>query len=170
MRSSTSLLVALVPVVVGLWASGCGSQSSAAPPGADAGGSSGGGSGSSSGSTGDGGVQSGTFTVYSPAGCAYSYAPPSTLGFQNLAYDDSLIGLIATDRNSAHLAEQIAVKAFFPLIALSSDHTLTSTNIPWIKRLAPPTPVRDAVDVFVDAVQKAGPNREKVRDYLTNIP
>jgi ABC-type branched-subunit amino acid transport system substrate-binding protein len=88
----------------------------------------------------------------------------------NLAYDDSLIGLIATDRNSAHLAEQIAVKAFFPLIALSSDHTLTSTNIPWIKRLAPSTPVRDAVDVFVDAVQKAGPNREKVRDYLTNIP
>jgi ABC-type branched-subunit amino acid transport system substrate-binding protein len=88
----------------------------------------------------------------------------------NLAFDDSLIGFIATDRNSAHLAEQIAVKAFFPLIALSSDHTLTSANIPWIKRLAPSTPVRDAVDVFVDAVRKAGPNREKVRDYLTNIP
>ncbi len=88
----------------------------------------------------------------------------------NLAYDPSLIGFIATDRNSAHLAEQIAVKAFFPLIALSSDHTLTSANIPWILRLAPSTPVREAVDVFVDAVQKAGPNREKVRDYLTNIP
>jgi predicted phosphodiesterase len=94
MRSSTSLLVALVPVVVGLWASGCGSQSSAAPPGADAGGSSGG--GSSSGSTGDGGAQSGTFTVYSPAGCAYSYAPPSTLGFQNLAYDDGTTAVSAT--------------------------------------------------------------------------
>lgn len=84
----------------------------------------------------------------------------------NLAYDDSLIGFIATDRNSSHLAEQIAVKAFFPLIALSSDRTLTTSNIPWILRLPPSTSIRDAVGVFVDAVDKAGPNREKVREYL----
>jgi hypothetical protein len=86
----------------------------------------------------------------------------------NLFYDPSTIGLVATDRASAHLAEQIAVKTFLPVIALSADRKLTSTNIPWIFRLAPETPLSDAVRCLAEAVEKAGPNRAKVRDYLAS--
>lgn len=86
----------------------------------------------------------------------------------NLAYQDSLIGLIATDRASAHLAEQIAVKTFIPVIALSADRKLTSTNIPWIFRLPVDTPVREAVDRLAGAAGKVGPNRGKIRDYLAS--
>jgi branched-chain amino acid transport system substrate-binding protein len=38
------------------------------------------------------------------------------------------------DRNASHLAEQIAVKAFLPVVAISPPRALTSTNIPWIFR------------------------------------
>jgi acid phosphatase type 7 len=100
---STTLLMALLPLAVGSWAVGCGAQSASAPPGADAGGSSGGSSGGSGGSSGgtgnDGGPQSGTFTSYSPQGCAYSYAPPGVVsaGFTALAYDDDTTAVSATN-------------------------------------------------------------------------
>jgi hypothetical protein len=66
------------------------------------------------------------------------------------------------------LAEQLAVKTFLPVIALSSDQKLTSTNIPWIFRLDPATPVSAAVDCFLDALKEAGPNRGRIRDYLAS--
>ena len=47
-------------------------------------------------------------------------------------YDQHAIGIIATNRDSSHLAEQLGAKDFVPVIAISSDHALTSTNIPWI--------------------------------------
>jgi len=86
----------------------------------------------------------------------------------NLVYQEQAIGLIATDRASAHLAEQIAVKTFLPVIALSADHKLTTTNIPWIFRVDPSAPVADAVACLVDAVKQAGPNRGRVREYLAS--
>ena len=92
----------------------------------------------------------------------------SSTDLVNLAYRDDLIGLIATDRASAHLAEQIAVKLFFPVIALSDDHKLTSTNIPWIFRLPAGTPLRDAVDRLAQAATRVGPNRDRIRDYLAS--
>ena len=52
-------------------------------------------------------------------------------------YQHNVLGIIALDRNSSHLAEQIGVKAFVPVIAISSDKMLTSTNIPWIFRFRP---------------------------------
>ena len=85
-----------------------------------------------------------------------------------LVYDDSVIGLVATDRNSAHLAEQIAVKTFIPVVAISNDGALTSTNIPWIFRLPAGAPVEDAIRCLTEAAAKAGPNREKIRDYLAS--
>jgi branched-chain amino acid transport system substrate-binding protein len=81
-------------------------------------------------------------------------------------YDPAVIGIVATDRLSAHLAGQIAVKTFLPVIALSSDRTLTSANVPWIFRLDAGTPLRDAIQCLADAVAKAGPNRGRIRDYL----
>lgn len=86
----------------------------------------------------------------------------------NLVYQQNAIALIATDRASAHLAEQIAVKTFVPVIALSADHALTSTNIPWIFRLDPDTPLAKAVGSLVDAVRHAGPNRGRIREYLAS--
>ncbi len=43
-----------------------------------------------------------------------------------------------------HLAEQIAVKSFIPVVAISSDRALTTTNIPWIFRLPEGTPIERA--------------------------
>src|SRR5581483_10857015 len=66
----------------------------------------------------------------------------SSTALVDLVYQQNVIALIATDRASAHLAEQIGVKTFVPILALSADHMLTSANIPWIFRLAPDTPIR----------------------------
>jgi ABC-type branched-subunit amino acid transport system substrate-binding protein len=83
-------------------------------------------------------------------------------------YDPSVIGLVATDRASAHLAAQIAAKAFVPVVAISSDSTLTSANVPWIFRLPPDTPLEDAVRRLAGSVEIAGPNRARIRDRLAD--
>lgn len=92
----------------------------------------------------------------------------SSTDLVNLVYQQQAIGLVATDRASAHLAEQIAVKTFLPVIALSADHKLTSTNIPWIFRLDPATPVAEAVECLTAAARQAGPNRERIREFLAS--
>jgi branched-chain amino acid transport system substrate-binding protein len=83
-------------------------------------------------------------------------------------YDQNVIAVIALDRASSHLAEQIGVKAFVPVIAVSSDHTLTSTNIPWIFRLPQGTSLEQALKTLTAAQQKSGPNRAKLRDELAS--
>jgi len=83
-------------------------------------------------------------------------------------YRDPVLALIALDRASSHLAEQIAVKAFVPVIAISSDRTLTSTNIPWIFRLPEGSPLQDAVSGLSAAIAEAGPNRGAIRDALAS--
>lgn len=85
-----------------------------------------------------------------------------------LIYDPGLIGLIATDRASAHLAEQLAVKTFVPVIAISPDRALTSANIPWIFRLEAGSSVEDAIGCLTAAASGAGPNRGKIRDALAS--
>jgi len=86
----------------------------------------------------------------------------------NAVYQRHVLALVALDRPSSHLAEQIAVKSFVPVIALSSDRTLTSTNIPWIFRLPENTPVQQALRSLADAIGQAGPNRGKIRDVLSS--
>jgi branched-chain amino acid transport system substrate-binding protein len=86
----------------------------------------------------------------------------------NAVYNDHVSGVIALDRNSAHLAEQIAVKSFVPVIALSSDTTLTSINIPWIFRLPPDSGFEQALHCFTDAALTGGNNREKIRAVLAS--
>jgi phosphoribosylcarboxyaminoimidazole (NCAIR) mutase len=75
---------------------------------------------------------------------------------------------VSGDRASAHLAQQLAVKTSIPVIAISSDRTLTSANIPWLFRLNAGTPVSDAVRCLTDAVAHAGRNRGQVRSYLAS--
>jgi len=83
-----------------------------------------------------------------------------------LIYEEHAVGVIATGRNSSHLAEQLAVKAFVPLIAVSSDRSLTSVNIPWIFRLPAATPVGEALRSMLSAAEKSGPNRARLREVL----
>ena len=86
----------------------------------------------------------------------------------NAVYRDHVLAVIALDRNSSHLAEQIAVKSFLPVVAISSDRSLTSTNIPWIFRLPESTPVQDAVSLVSAAIAQAGSNRSSVRERLAS--
>ncbi len=83
-------------------------------------------------------------------------------------YQDHALALIALDRASSHLAEQIGVKAFVPVIAISADHTLTTTNIPWIFRLPQGTSLDRALRLVAEAIDKAGPNRERIRNLLSS--
>ncbi len=83
-------------------------------------------------------------------------------------YDDHVVALIALDRASSHLAEQIAVKAFVPVLAISSDRMLTSTNIPWIFRLREGTPLPEAVNCLSAAIARSGPNRAGIRKLLAS--
>jgi branched-chain amino acid transport system substrate-binding protein len=83
-------------------------------------------------------------------------------------YDEHVLALIALDRASSHLAEQIAVKAFVPVLAISSDRMLTSTNIPWIFRMPQGTPVQDAVRCIWAAIEHSGPNRAEIRKLLAS--
>ncbi|MFZ2086638.1 MAG: ABC transporter substrate-binding protein [Candidatus Sulfotelmatobacter sp.] len=83
-------------------------------------------------------------------------------------YQDQVLALIALDRPSSHLAEQIAVKSFIPVVAISSDRALTSTNIPWIFRLPEGTPIEQALRSLAEAIKRAGPNREKIRNQMAS--
>lgn len=86
----------------------------------------------------------------------------------NAVYQEHVLALIALDRPSSHLAEQIAVKSFVPVLALSSDRALTSTNIPWIFRLPEGTPLQQAVRCLSAAIEQAGPNRGNIRESLAS--
>ena len=83
-------------------------------------------------------------------------------------YERQALGIVALDRKSSHLAEQVAVKAFIPVIAISSDRTLTSINIPWIFRLPEGTALSQAVQVFAQAIKASGANRGKIREFLAS--
>ena len=85
-----------------------------------------------------------------------------------LIYDPDVIGVVATDRASAHLAKQIAVKALMPVLAISADRTLTSANLPWIFRLDPGTAPADAVRCFREADSRAGGSRDAIRAQLAS--
>ena len=82
--------------------------------------------------------------------------------------DDHAVAVVALDRNSSHLAEQLALKAFVPVLALSDDKTLTSVNVPWIFRLPQGSGTVSALRILKDAVAKVGADPEKVRDLLAS--
>ncbi len=96
-----------------------------------------------------------------------SWGKAST-GLVQSIYDSHVLGIIALDRNSSHLAEQLGTKAFVPVVAISSDRSLTSINVPWIFRLPEKTPVAQALQVLGEAIEKSGPNREKIRAELAS--
>jgi ABC-type branched-subunit amino acid transport system substrate-binding protein len=82
--------------------------------------------------------------------------------------DEHAVAMLALDRNSAHLAEQLALKAFVPVLAVSDDRTLTSVNVPWIFRLPQGTKPASVLHMLREAVAKAGADPEKLRDLLAS--
>lgn len=82
--------------------------------------------------------------------------------------DEHALAIVALDRDAAHLAEQLALKTFVPVIALSEDSKLTSTNVPWIFRLPATTTPAVALHLLQSAYGKSGPNPERLRDVLAS--
>ena len=70
--------------------------------------------------------------------------------------DEHALAIVALDRDAAHLAEQLALKAFVPVVALSEDKMLTSTNVPWIFRLPAATTPAAALRLIESAAERSG--------------
>jgi ABC-type branched-subunit amino acid transport system substrate-binding protein len=83
-------------------------------------------------------------------------------------FDEHALAIVALDRNAAHLAEQLALKALVPVIALSGDRSLTATNVPWIFRMPAETTAASALRLLRDAERQSGANPERLRDVLAS--
>ncbi len=83
-------------------------------------------------------------------------------------WDEHALAIVALDRDAAHLSEQLALKAFVPVIALSDDKALTSTNVPWIFRLPGGTAPAAALRLVQAAEARSGANPERLRDVLAS--
>jgi branched-chain amino acid transport system substrate-binding protein len=82
--------------------------------------------------------------------------------------DEHAMAIVALDRDSSHLSEQMALKCFVPVVALSNDKSLTSANVPWIFRLpAGASPVM-ALRLLEQAAARSGTNPQRVRDALAS--
>jgi hypothetical protein len=82
--------------------------------------------------------------------------------------DEHALAIVALNSDAAHLAEQLALKTFVPVIALSGDKRLTSTNVPWIFRLPADTPPVEALRLLQTAAARSGPNSVRLRDALAS--
>jgi ABC-type branched-subunit amino acid transport system substrate-binding protein len=82
--------------------------------------------------------------------------------------DEHALAVIALDRNAAHLAEQLALKALVPVIALSNDKSLTANNVPWIFRMSSETTPASALRLLRAAASQSGPNPERLRHVLAS--
>jgi len=83
-------------------------------------------------------------------------------------WDTHPVAIIALDRDAAHLSEQLALKAFVPVLALSEDRALTSTNVPWIFRLPAGTAPALGLRLIQLAEAQSGPNPERLRNVLAS--
>jgi branched-chain amino acid transport system substrate-binding protein len=82
--------------------------------------------------------------------------------------DQHALAIVALDRDAAHLSEQLALKAFVPVVALSDDRALTSTNVPWIFRLPAATAPAAALRLIESAAGQSGANPERLRNVLAS--
>ena len=78
------------------------------------------------------------------------------------------LAIIALDRASSHLAEQLALKCFLPVVALSDDTALTSANIPWIFRLPAGTDPVSALRMIQSAAGSGGVDPFQLRSVLAS--
>ncbi|MDR3740475.1 MAG: ABC transporter substrate-binding protein [Terracidiphilus sp.] len=83
-------------------------------------------------------------------------------------WDEHAVAIVALNRDAAHLAEQLSLKAFVPVVALTDDTSITSTNVPWIFRMPGKTAPAEALAVLQSAEIAGGPNPEQMRDVLAS--
>ncbi len=83
-------------------------------------------------------------------------------------FDEHALAIVALDRNAAHLAEQLALKALVPVIAISGDRSLTATNVPWIFRMPAEATPASALRLLCAAERQSGANPERLRDVLAS--
>jgi branched-chain amino acid transport system substrate-binding protein len=102
-----------------------------------------------------------------PVSSDQNWGAASTQLVHNL-YDEHALAILALDRDAAHLAEQLALKAFVPVIALSDDKKLTSTNVPWIFRLPASTTPAQALHLIQSASANGIATPDKLRDTLAS--
>jgi hypothetical protein len=76
--------------------------------------------------------------------------------------------IIALDRDCAHLSEQLALKSFVPVVAISDDRTLTSADVPWIFRLPAATQPATAMRLVVAAARGSSASQSQLRDVLAS--
>ena len=78
------------------------------------------------------------------------------------------LAIVALDRDSAHLSEQLAVKTFIPVVAIAGDKTLTSTNIPWIFRLPADSSAAVALRLIEAGYRAGGRDPGRLRTTLAS--
>jgi branched-chain amino acid transport system substrate-binding protein len=83
-------------------------------------------------------------------------------------FDEHALAIMTLDRDAAHLAEQLSLKAFVPVVALCGDKSLTATNVPWIFRLPADTTPAAALHLLQAATTRSGPNPERLRNVLAS--
>jgi len=82
--------------------------------------------------------------------------------------DEHALAIVALDRNASHLSEQLALKCFVPVVALSSDKSLTSADVPWIFRLPSGETPAEALRLLREAERRTGPHSETIRNALAS--
>ena len=82
--------------------------------------------------------------------------------------DEHALAIVALDRDSAHLSEQLALKSFVPVVAISDDRTLTSADVPWIFRLPADTRPVLAIRMVIAAAPEGRADLSKLRDTLAS--
>ena len=82
--------------------------------------------------------------------------------------DEHALAIIALDRDAAHLAEQLALQSLVPVIALSEDRKLTSTNVPWIFRLPASTTPAQALHLIQSASASGTISPDILREILAS--
>jgi ABC-type branched-subunit amino acid transport system substrate-binding protein len=92
----------------------------------------------------------------------------ASTGLVHALMDEHGLAIVALDRNAGHLAEQLALKSFVPVVALSGDRSLTSNNVPWIFRLPPDATPATTLHMLAEALHRSGPNPERLRDELAS--
>jgi branched-chain amino acid transport system substrate-binding protein len=102
-----------------------------------------------------------------PVESGQNWGAASTQLVQALTGEHAL-AIVALDRDSSHLSEQLALKSFVPVVSLSDDQSLTSANIPWIFRLPAGTAPAVALRLLQQATARGGANPQRVRDVLAS--
>lgn len=82
--------------------------------------------------------------------------------------DEHAVAIVALDRDASHLSEQLALKCFVPVVALSDDKSLTSADIPWIFRLPTGTEPTEVLRLLEHAAARGGANPSHMRDVLAS--